>query len=169
VNQTQHADVIEQRLSTVLSQVESACQAHAAIHQIGNSPSGREINIITVELERLARLAKTHCDSTCTGATCNYRAHMDTVLQQTDRLLQWDKEYAARALKQFTGSYLCGISAGPFGTVESFDIYGNLAVLESFAASVRSVAYMALSIALRSHRAEPQPQEPQLPPEIYRG
>ncbi|HEY9775760.1 MAG TPA: hypothetical protein V6C81_18490 [Planktothrix sp.] len=169
MNQTQTVDVIEQRLNTLATQLDAASEAHAAIHRIGNSPSGPEINLIVDELGRLARLAKTHCHSPCTGATCSYRAHMDALLQQTDRLLQWDKEYAARALKRFTGSYLCGGTAGSFGTVESFEIYGNLAILEAFSASVRAVAYGSLSIALQSHRAEPLPQEPQLPPEIYRG
>lgn len=162
MNQSRHADLVEQRLSTLMSMAEAARDAHAAIHASGNAPTGREIIGITEELAKLARLGACQSADQQAGHQCDWHTQLEQVLQQADRLLQWDKECVARAVRH---GHCAG--APPGGAV--LDIHASLAVVESFVATVKSVGYQALSANAQESRTRPGEKEHQLPPEVFKG
>jgi hypothetical protein len=164
VNNSRHADLVEQRLSTLSSMAEAASEAHAAIHASGNAPTGREIIGITEELAKLARLGACQSADQQAVRLCDWHTQLEQVLQQADRLLQWDKECVARAVR----TQCAGATVTSKGNGAVLDIHASLAVVESFVAIVKSVGYQALSATAQEERHAPEKQEEEkLPPEVF--
>jgi D-mannonate dehydratase len=128
VTQNTRPHLVELRLKALTAQVSVASQAHIAIHQSANSPVGDEVRDLFTKIETLSRFALASSKFNFSGTTGDYREEIDIVLQQADRLLQWDRESASRVLRLHTVD-TSGVS-GTFNNVETIEIHGHLAALE---------------------------------------
>lgn len=131
------AELIEQRLTALQPQIEAACQAHAAIN---SSQSAPEVLSIAEQVTAMARQALAH-DRICDGQVCEFHTSLDALMHRADRLLREARDRAIRALQP--GSRGPHISAA-----QNNEAYGNVATLEGFVGTVKSLAYYSLSAAL---------------------
>jgi len=140
-----HEVLVQQRLSTLLLQVECANTAHTSLRRMAGCDENDAVVSLLTRLQELAKMPK-HETLVCGGSRCEYHANIDAALCEADRLLQSDRHIAQLATQRAAQD--CCVSPA-----HQFDMFGNLAVIEAFVATAKALAYQILSALAISQMA----------------
>ncbi len=138
---TKNHQMIDDRINALLGQVEAAAKANSYLMHVENGD--KDIVSIVEDLQTLAKTNE-HISAAC-PPSCTYHAKLDAVLRRTDRLLQGHRQCVSVRMR----------APDPRLRDTRYEVYSNLAALESFAACVKSVAYQLLSD--NDDQAHPRP------------
>lgn len=147
MNHSQQATLLTQQLEALNAQADTARLAHSAIAEAARIPNSDELSTITDTLTQLVNLALEPTSAQSNGAkrtVHSYHAELDQLLQRSARLMQENRELVERALRS-TARQGSTTSGGTDSEQVSYCLYAHLSVLEAYLASVRGLAYQALS------------------------